>query len=333
MAAFPETWPDGAARTERTGTAMDVILHIGAHLCATTTFQDYLRRNRADLSAAVWDPRRTRHGLFAGLLPDAASAPKGAATRRAVGRIRLNLARCAEAGTPRLIVSDPAMMGTLRANLRMGTLYCGLGERMARLGQAFEGYPVKVALNIRALDTYWAAALAQAITGGHGLPAPQRLVRLAETPRSWRDVIEELACALPGAELRVLPFEVFGGRPEAQLAAIVPGPVPTGHARGWLNATPRLPELRAWLGPEAAALPAGGNRWQPFTEAQGAALREIYADDMMWLAGGAGGLARLADDPDKTDTQRTWAGAAPPQQDLTRGRRDEQEDGGLAGTG
>jgi len=316
---------------------MDVILHIGAHLCATTTFQDYLHRNQARLrqaGCAVWGPRRTRHGLLHGLLPDGATAPRREAMRRAVGRVRLNLARCAEEGTRRLIVSDPLMMGTLRANLRIGALYCGLGERMARLSQAFEGYPLRIALNLRALDSYWAAALAQEVTRGHGLPRAAMLNRLAAHRRTWRDVIEEVACAMPGADLRVLPFETFGGRPEAQLAAIASGPAPRQHAREWLNATPRLPELRAWLPPrEAAALPSGSGRWQPFSPAQGAALREVYADDMMWLTGGAGGLARLAADPDKTTMQETPAGAAPPQPDKTRGRRNEQEDRRLAGAG
>lgn len=311
---------------------MDVILHIGAHLCATTSFQDYLHRNGARLAAAgcaVWGPRRTRHGLFSGLLPEGAAMPRTQAMRRAVGRIRLNLARCAEAGARHLIVSDPEMMGTLRANLRMGTLYCGLGERLARLAQGFEGYPTRVVMNIRALDAYWAAALAQGITRGTGVPGAAMLARLAEGPRSWRDVIEEVACALPGAPVRVMPFETFGGRAEAQLGAIWPGPAPMPHARGWLNATPRLPELRAWLGPDlAAALPEGSGRWLPFSPAQGAALREAYADDMMWLTGGAGGLARLTEDPDKTS-----AGAPLPQADKTRGKRNDQDNRRLAGTG
>lgn len=311
---------------------MDIILHIGAHLCATSTFHDYLHRNRARLEAAgcdVWGPRRTRHGLFAGLLPeDGLSAPRPEAARRALGRIRLNLARSAEAGVRRLIVSDPGMMGSLRANLRLGGLYCGLGERLARLAQAFEGYPTRVVVNLRAPDSYWAAALAWGIVRGHGMPGAAMLTRLSEAGRSWRDVLEEVACALPDVPLQVLPFETFGGRPEAQLAAITPGPAPVQYARDWLNATPRLPELRAWLGRQGAALPAGTGRWQPFSPAQGAALRESYADDMMWLAGGGGGYARLADDPDKIPVGQT-----PPQPDLTRGRRDEQEDRRLAGAG
>ncbi|TDK41425.1 hypothetical protein E1832_20325 [Antarcticimicrobium luteum] len=312
---------------------MDVILHIGAHLCATTTFQDYLHQNRTRLAAsgcAVWGPRRTRHGLFAGLMPDDRPLSGRDGAPRAAGRIRINLAACAEAGAQRLIVSDPGVMGAPRVNLRLGGLYCGLGERMARLGRAFDGYRLTVALNIRALDAYWAAVLSQAVTRGAGVPSAAALERLASAGRSWRDVIAEVAGAIPGADLVVLPFETFGGRPEAQLEAIAGLAAPRTHARGWLNATPRLPELRAWLPkPEAALLPPDDDRWRPFSEAQAATLREGYADDMMWIIGGAGGIARLAGDPDRKQA----ADPIPPHRNATRGICDDKEDRRLAGAG
>ncbi|MCB1364930.1 MAG: hypothetical protein KDK02_12460, partial [Rhodobacteraceae bacterium] len=115
----------------------------------------------------------------------------------------------------------------------------------------------------------------------------------------------------------------------AQLAAITGRPAPLAHARERLNATPRLPALRARLTPgEAARLPPGDGRWQPFTAAQTRALRERYADDLMWLAAGAGGLARLL--PQRQDEQR--AGTNPPMT-VTRGRRNDQEGRNLADTG
>jgi len=312
---------------------MDVVLHLGAHLCATTTFQDYMWCNSTRFkrdALQVWGPRRTRAGMFWGVLPGADGRPSADAVHRGVGRIRMNLAQCEAAGTTRLIVSDAAIMGSLRANLRMGDLYCGLGERLARLAPAFDGYKIALALNIRALDAYWAAALSQAITRGAGLPSAAMLARLAANRRGWRDVIEEVACALPGADLIVLPYETFGGRPEAQLEALTGEPAPRTHARGWLNATPRMAELRAWLPPaEAALLPPGNERWQPFSASQAAALREVYADDLMWITGGAGGLARLAEDPDR----KRASGLPPSSLELTRGRRDDEEIGRLAGAG
>ena len=330
---FPEGGPDGAAQRIRTGKAMDVILHIGAHFSATTSFEDYLHCNRARLAAmgcTAWGPRRGWSGLSAGLLPEVGSTRRPEAAHQAEAGIQAQLKACAGAGQRHLIVTAPDAMGTPRSNLRLGGLYCGLGERLARLARAIDGYPLRLALNIRSLDAYWSAALAQAVTRGAGLPGAGMLARLAENRRSWRDVIEEIARALPGVELLVLPYETFGGRPEVQLEAMTGLRAPQTHARGWLNATLRLPELRAWLPPsKAALLPPGNGRWQPFSPPQAEALREAYADDLMWIVGGAGGLARLADDPDKKQA----AGPIPPHMVVIRGRRDEQEDRRLAGAG
>jgi len=65
--------PCGAAFSRRVRAFMDVILHIGAHRTATTTFQKYMRSRSAEFAArgvAFWGPLRTRRGLFAGLLPE-----------------------------------------------------------------------------------------------------------------------------------------------------------------------------------------------------------------------------------------------------------------------
>lgn len=312
---------------------MDVILHIGAHRCATTTFQNYLRQNTAWLrrdDTGFWGPRRTRGGLFQGLMPAAAELLTGHdPQRRAVGRVRMNLERCTEAGVRRLIVSDENMMGTMQENLRMAELYCGVGERMARYAQAFEGYVSDIMLNVRALDSFWASLMGYGVTRGRGVPGAAALDRLVRGPRSWRHVIEDVACAFPGTRIRVLPFETFGGRPETQLEVMTGRPAPKTHARGWLNATPRLPKLRAWLGREGAgSLPEGSGRWHPFTPSQATALREIYADDLMWLAAGADGLATLVEDPDKNR-----AGLNPPPTELTRGSDDDDEDRRMAGAG
>lgn len=318
-------------RARKKGCAMDVILHIGAHRCATTTFQHYLRQNADRLAAdgtGFWGPRRTRNGLFRGLLPTPGPATGRDLRRRAVGRVRLNLARTALGGTRRLVVSDENMLGSMRQNLRQAELYPDAGERIARYGEAFDGNISDVVLNIRSPELWWSSALGYGLTRGFGLPGEVALDWIAQSRRSWRDVIADIGCALPGARLWVLPFEIFAGRPEAQLEAVTGRPAPHEHSRDWLNATPRLPELREILPPRLAqALPGGEGRWTPFAPDQAAALRETYADDLMWLAAGADGLAWLMDDPNKKP-----AGQTLPRPELTRGRRNEQ-DRRLAGAG
>lgn len=309
---------------------MRVTLHIGAHRCATTTFQNYLRHNAEDLRAGArigfWGPRRTRRGLLSGLIPAPGPVPRRDMQRRAEGRVRINLAKAADKGLEQLIVSDENMMGSMRENAAMAALYCGVGERMARVGQAFGGQIGTVILNIRAQDSYWPSALGYLTARGRAVPSPTLQERIAASTRGWRDVITDIACALPEARLQVLPFEVFGGRPDVQLATMTGQRAPTRHAREWLNATPRLPDLRGMVCDEVAGrLPAGNGRWNPFGPECRAALREAYADDMMWLAAGADGLAELIQNPDNKRP-----GQSPAANDLTRGRPDDDEARGMA---
>jgi hypothetical protein len=67
-------------------------------------------------------------------------------------------------------------------------------------------------------------------------------------------------------------------------------------------------------------LPYGMGRWNPFAPDQTAALREVYEDDIMWLAAGADGLARLAE-----DRSRTRAGTTLPPTAKMEGQSYEQE--------
>lgn len=333
MGKTPVTRPDGAAPSQKIGPEMDVILHIGAHRCATTSFQNYLRQNidaLAQQGLGFWGPRRTRNGLFRGIVPKIGGG--GAwrdQQRRGVGRVQIHLARSSGLGVSSLMVSDENMLGSVRENLRFCELYCGAGERMARYGEAFDGRIRHILLNVRSLDTYWASALGFGLTRGRNVPGRAALVRLAAAQRSWRDVITDVACAIPDATIWVAPFEVFAGRPEAQLSVVAGIKAPKFHARERLNATLRLPALRA-LAVELNVdwdLPEGDGRWLPFAPDQAAALRENYADDLMWLTGGADGLARLLPDPDKRLTPETKrAGISPPTSDMTRGRTNDHQE-------
>lgn len=312
---------------------MQVIVHLGAHRCATTSFQDYLRFNApalAEQGLEVWGPDRTRHGLFHGILPTPSATPQSKAAKRAKGRLRMRLDQSRAAGVQQLVISDENMIGSLRENIRLAGLYDGIGERLARFHEAFDGAVSVLAVNLRSLESYWTSALTYAVARGHPVPTTGLLDRLAGSPRSWRDVLTDIACSMPDVEIRVLPFETFGGRPEVQLELLTGLAGPRENARMRHAASPRLEELRAMMSTSAArALPDGEGRWRPFDEVQTAALRECYADDLMWLAAGADGLSqiRLMNDPDKQA-----AGDNPLQNDLTRGRPHD-EDRRLAGSG
>ncbi|TNJ48199.1 hypothetical protein [Phaeobacter sp. B1627] len=325
---------------------MKVILHIGAHRCATRSFQNYMTRKQdhlAQYGLTVMGPERTRKGLLHGVQPGVSLGNGRDPVQRARGRIALQLTTLREAGTAALVISDANLLGALDQSLSLGQLYPGAGEYLARLDHAFSGAVTDVMLNIRSPEVFWASALSMRLEQSLRMPNGRVLSRIATSPRSWRDVIQDIYCALPGARIRVFAHEVFAARPEAQLSVMTGVDCPPVRGSFRLNACSRLPALRADLPDRLAALlPEGDGRWMPFSEAEAAQLRERYYDDMMWLVGGADGLAELVEDPNKSDARddrnKNAAAERMPQDDLTRGPihdpdTGDADTGRLAGAG
>jgi hypothetical protein len=334
---YVAAWRKGIARL------MDIILHVGVHRTGSTSFQHYLRGNRARLmtdGTALWEPHMLRRGLFGGLFATPRVMNGRNLQRRAMGRVRLNLAQARRAGAERLLVTEENMIGAPRACLRAASLYPAMGERMARLEAAFEGQISRVVMSIRAQDLWWSSVAAYGVGRGHAMPDDARLGALAKAPRTWRDVITDMACAMPDTEIKVLPFEQFSGQFDKMLAQATGRPAPQTHAQSWLNRSPDVSMLRLKMvenGYSAEHFPehlaTGEGRWNPFTTEQSANLREAYADDMMWLAAGADGLATLTEDP-----SRTRASLSLPTGALTKGQSHDQQtnlriQGRLAQTG
>lgn len=308
---IPVSWPTGAALWTRLGhRLMDVILHLGAHRTATTTFQHYIRDQMEGLTGqgvAYWGPKHTRRSVFPGLFRPAIGTKGRNLARRAEGRVRMFCQQAQSAGVQQLLVSDENLLGTCHQNITAARLYPGAGERTARVSAAFGGRLRRIVLSIRSLDLWWASAAALTVSRGHAVPSARTLSAIAANRRTWRDVITDLACAAPGAEIEVMPFEAHAGRPDAVLRAALEHDAPPDAKLRWLNRSPDLHALRATLtleGADPGALPDGQGRWQPFDAAQAAALRESYADDLHWLTAGADGLAQLTEDrhPTRADT-------------------------------
>ncbi|MEP4197559.1 MAG: hypothetical protein ABJL99_18200 [Aliishimia sp.] len=248
---------------------------------------------------AFWGPRRTRKGLFSGLIPYKPGGGWKGAQCRAEGRIQLNIERARIAGIQTVLVSDENMIGSVRANMRTAELYPAIGERMSRYAQAFNGKITRIALGIRAQDRYWSSAIAYGVARGHPVPRKRKLESIATNTRSWRDVVTDLNCAVPGAEICVLPYESYYANPQTLLSKTckIVAPVQGGHE--WLNRAPDLPKLRCMLeerGEDPAQLPKGDGHWQPFSDTQIATMQEKFADDLFWLAAGAGGLATMTEE-------------------------------------
>jgi hypothetical protein len=304
---------------------MDVILHLGAHRTATTTFQHYMRDHVDGLAAkntAYWGPERARTSVFPGLFRNS-TAPKGRnLAKRAEGRIRLFAAQAKAQGVEQLLISDENLLGNCIQNIKAERLYPAAGERAARISSAFGGRVRRIVLSIRSQDIWWASAFALTVSRGHPVPSARRLDAIARNRRMWRDVITDLSCAAPGAQIDVLTFEAVTGRPERLLRTALERDAPKDTRRRWLNRSADLQTLRAGLaqqGSDPDLLPDSLGRWQPFTPEQTAMLRENYADDLHWLLAGADGLARLTEDtcPNRAETYL-------PSGALTKGQKDDQ---------
>ncbi|WP_375691048.1 hypothetical protein [Pseudooceanicola sp. LIPI14-2-Ac024] len=314
---------------------MDVILHVGAHRTAATTFQAYMRANSEGLArhgVGFWGPGRTRSGLFRGIIPQPDGGPERRQAQRAAGRIALAREAAGRSGVRQLVISDEGMLGSVRRNLAAGTLYPDAGARLARHVSAF-GSVDRIAISIRSPALYWASCLAEAVVRGHPLPTAAEIAEIAALRRGWRAVISDIAVAAGAGEVIVMAHEELGGLPERRLwhmlgQTLLP---PMTHARDWLNHGPDLAALRTALmtqGADPAALPPGTGRWMPFDAAQQAAMHEDYADDLFWLAAGADGLARLAGEKAKLAGE---AGTHPHPAEELRGRHDDIEEGRMVG--
>ncbi|MCX7559126.1 hypothetical protein OS190_06060 [Sulfitobacter sp. F26204] len=305
--SLPAEWPNGAARLQRLGrTVMDVILHLGAHRTATTTFQHYMRDQADALSAQdieFWGPRRSRDSVFPGLFRNS-TAPRGRnVALRAVGRIRMFATQARARGVKQLLISDENLLGNCIQNIRAGRLYPAAGERTARISFAFGGRLRRIVLSIRSQDLWWASACALTVSRGHPVPGAAQFDAILRARRTWRDVIMDLSCAAPGAEIEVLAFETMQGQPEGILRTALGIEAPKDCRGRWLNGSRDLPGLRAGLvdrGQNPDLLPEGTGRWMPFTSEQSAELREQYADDLHWLIAGADGLATLTEESHPT---------------------------------
>lgn len=311
---------------------MELVLHLGAHRTATTSFQHYVSENAAELRArgvVVWGPSDTRDGLLTGVLPVSGYNSSADQLKRAKARIALRLAKAEEAKVETVLISDENMIGAPRRNLRDHKLYAAIGERMARYNDAFDGRLTSVSLTIRAQDTFWASVMSFAVMRGHKLPSTGLLRTLSQASRTWRDVITDLSCAVPGVKINVMPFETIAGLPEMRFAMMTgKDNLPLKSAREWLNRAPDLRQLRRCLatrGGDVSSLPTGAGRWQPFDSEQLCALKEAYADDLFWLRSGAEGLAELNEETWPETTQQKLCTAQ-----STRGHRHGKQDRRLA---
>lgn len=319
---------------------VDLILHIGVHRTATTTFQLYLGRHRRALAGAgvaVWLPAAVRHDLLEGIIhrPSDADATVDRRAQVSSGRMLAAIDRSTAAGWRQLVLSEENLAGSIRGNLKDGQLYPDIAARIARLGDAMLARVTRVGIGLRSYDGYWASALAFAVRQGFPIGGPGYPGRLARLPRRWPDVVADLAGLLPRAEIRVWTYEDLGPRPHRVLALLTGGtalPAPAAALRH--NASPTAAELRAVLAargePAAALIPPGAGAWMPFDADQRAAMGAAYRADLARIATSSAANVRLVADAGPPPDQTRAAGAMRPRSAPPEGGRNHGQQGYVA---
>ncbi|WP_224815795.1 hypothetical protein [Hasllibacter sp. MH4015] len=304
---------------------MHVILHVGAHRTATTTFQTHLAHHRPllhDAKCGYWGPKITRGGLF-GQAMGARHTPFPGEMPRMAKRVAMRVEQARQRGITRLIVSDENMLGSLRNCLEDTALYRDAGQRLATLAGGFGKHRVTIAIGLRAYDDWWTSALAFRLLRAGPLPKDRLREYLVTQPRRWRHVVEDVARAVPSAHIAVWTYEALGAHPDRVLSELTDIATPAPDART-LNARPDVPALRDYLRAcdvDADTYLTDDGRFAPFTEDERAALQAQYDEDLHWLRNGAGGFADDLDAPSTQIEARTEDG---------RGSRDDGEDRRLA---
>ncbi len=286
---------------ERKACPVDVIIHIGAHRTASTALQHHLATHRdivAEGGGVYWGPKVTRGGLFRGAIGGLEPALAWQ-RRRFNGRCAMRADAVRQTGATHLIISDENMLGSLRATLEDTILYRDAGRRISAHAEGFARHRVTVGICVRSYVDWWTSAMAFRLSRGGPLPRVNLREHLVTQPRRWRHIIEEIARVLPDATVMVWTYEALGHQPDRILHDLcgIATP-PASDIRQ--NARPSADKLRQQMAefgidPQEFHWPDG--QFMPFTAHEAEALNAQYAEDLAWLAAGAGGLADFIDAP------------------------------------
>ena len=272
-----------------------VSLHLGAHRTGTASVWSAFGRADAQLRArgvAIWGPDWIRGGVLHGVLGDPGRLERRnrLLARRTAGRLSLQRRDMAGQGVRRLVLSDAALLGSLRENVLLARLYPSAGVRLRRLAAVLPGVD-RIGLTIRAPETFWASAFAHMMRVGFAPPGRDTIHALTSARRGWRDVITDVIAAFPQAALRVAIHDESADDPTDFAAWLTDGPLPAVKALPFVNAAPGIEALHRQLRAEGhdIHLPERAGRYAPFSPDDCAILQDRFEADLAWLRAGADG--------------------------------------------
>jgi hypothetical protein len=299
---------------------MELVICLGAHGMGADLLADDLIYNAKELEAhgvRSWLQQGvsdTTAEVFSVILNSADAAKR----KGAEARLKLLIEQAPSLGCRALVFSDENAIGTRRDNITEADLYPSAGERIGRLSRAMGEQISKLVLSIEPLEAYWTRLLTEQLRLARPVATARKLDMLAQSSRSWRDLVRDLNRAVPEAELRVIEHTERSALPRNLLSLALDRQFPEQAARQTPQPMPDLMQLRTILeafGQDPTQLPQGDGPWEPFSETQSAALKERYNDDIFWLTAGADGMATFIKE-DHLEAQTSG---------VTRGQENDQK--------
>lgn len=263
---------------------VNAVLHLGAHRCATTSFQSYLETNLDRLRANdidVWTPENTRSGLFGDLFaPAEFDGPEMQQSFDGIQKA-LGYLTCSQ-----LLVSEENMIGSPLDNIDRELLYPDLQQRMSRFKTAFSGHLSQIGLSIRSYETYWASLLSFAVLRDQPMPDARQLGAISSQSRRWSNLLSELRSLFPTTPIHVWRFEDFARKPNRVLPCLLGGNLPglsqMNERKNYSRTTDNLRRLlkEQGRGGDAKSLPKTQQRWMPFDQDQQAQMKMAYSEEI-----------------------------------------------------
>lgn len=197
---------------------MKLVMHIGAHKTASTTYQQVMTKNEdvfRQHNIAVVPKRFTVNGKEIYKTDPRFSSYKPSKYRPAYKELAEHFS-----GADCAIISDEGLVGPFPATSRK--FYPEPGEKSAQIAEALGADDVSIILTVRRQDTFYESCFKHAYQIAAGVPLEQLLVELPVEDISWLRLAQELARQFGEDKVFVRPYEVLRTeRPEVELSNLL----------------------------------------------------------------------------------------------------------------
>lgn len=238
----------------------EVVLHLGAHRTGTTSLQRFLKAHEEILNAESVQ-------LFCP--PDSRKRP-----------LQLGLLH-----NERVLISEENLIGTMEDCLRHAELYPRIRQHLDQHAALFEKVDI-VYFSIRDLADWWVSTISFCVNRNQKLPNAETLEKIAQSMRSWTDVLNEIRRSFSGARIIVREFEWKKDNPKQQVSKLTKWSIwnDTTGIKEIHNSRPATNtiamNLMERLDFESLEKLHRNIEFQPFNESQIATLRDVYTKDL-----------------------------------------------------